>query len=551
MNRITKLPPIKSKTRLEQGQALVDYALILILVALSAIIALTLMGTNLSAAFSKVNAGFNPEDIPSDKMVVHVIDQAGKGIANVRVYGLNGKGWYIGQTGTTNESGDLIFDEWSDGDYQFLTNYRGHQYRSALVAWPNQRQAVIQTGQRSFTIRVIDDVGTGIENVRLYAFNAQKQYVGLYGNTDSAGSLQMDLPDGSFTFRADYRGHQYWSDQADTPKENTAVVETGERPFTVQVVDAQGNGLNDVRVYAFNAQKQYVSLHGNTDTEGNLQLNIPTGSFTFRADYRGQQYWSDQANTPKEDTAVVETGQRLFTVKVVDASGDGLNNVRVYAFNAKKQYAGIYGNTNADGKLALDIPDGSFTFRADYRGQQYWSEQVETPHDDDVEIETEQRSMTVKVVDADGEGLEDVRVYAFNDKKQYVGLYGNTDDDGKLQFDIPEGKFFFRADYRGYQYWSDQVNAPDDEKAVIEIEQTEFTVQVVDEEGEEIEGVNVYAFNAKKQYTGVYGRTDKKGKVEMDLPPGNFMFRADYKGQQYWTAVFIIPDTELITIQTK
>jgi len=84
-------------TQTERGQGLVDYVLLLALISLSAIVVLTLVGTNVGEVFDRIKHGFDAEEvIPADQMVVSVVDAAGKGVANVRVYGLNEKGWYLG-----------------------------------------------------------------------------------------------------------------------------------------------------------------------------------------------------------------------------------------------------------------------------------------------------------------------------------------------------------------------------------------------------------------------------------------------------------------------
>ena len=51
---------ISNVRRAEEGQALVEYALILMLVALVAVAALTVIGTNVDAILDAVGAGLTP-----------------------------------------------------------------------------------------------------------------------------------------------------------------------------------------------------------------------------------------------------------------------------------------------------------------------------------------------------------------------------------------------------------------------------------------------------------------------------------------------------------
>ncbi|MFQ5400204.1 MAG: hypothetical protein ACE5E7_11475 [Anaerolineae bacterium] len=560
-----KHAPLFSRAR---GQGLVEYVLILALIALGAAATLTVVGTDIGDVFSRITAVQGSEssvssanapdipdapNIPEDQMWVYVVDHEGNGIAGARIYALNERGWYLGFWGNTNEEGILIFDDWTEGSYKFVSDYRGHRYESGIITWPEQRRAIIQTGARPFTVQVVDLKGKGINNARVYAFNGKKQYVGAYGNTEANGNLTLSLPDGDYFFRADYRAHQYWSDAAaTTPDVNTAVVHTGERPFTVKVVDLNGQGLSNVRVYAFNGEKQYSGAYGNTDASGNLTLPLPDGDYFFRADYRAHQYWSNAAViTPDANTAVVNTGERTFTVRVLDADGKGIPDVRVYAFNGEKQYSGAYGNTDANGNLNLLLPDGDYFFRADFRAHQYWSDAaVTTPDVNTAVVNTGEELFKIRVVNADGKGLAGVRVYAFDVEKHYTGAYGNTGEDGILKLDLPRGAFLFRADYRAHQYWSDTADTTSDEEARIQTGERPFTVRVVNANGKGLEDVRVYAFDAEKNYTGAYGNTGEDGILELDLPQGTYLFRADYRAHQYWSDAADTASDEEARIQT-
>ncbi|RMG89752.1 MAG: hypothetical protein D6706_20770 [Chloroflexi bacterium] len=538
----------------ELGQGLIEYAILLALVALGAVGTLAVVGTDVGEVFSRITAGLNGESGPPESVTVQVVDASGRGIPNVRVYAFTESGRYFGRTGVTDKNGEYTFADWqAEGRFKFRAWYQGHQHWSDGISFPAQSRAVIDTGKRPFTVRVVDAAGNGINNVRVYAFNGKKHYIGVYGNTDENGELSVELVNGEFTFRADYRAHQYWADMVTVPDVDTATIQTGERPFTVRVVDAAGNGINNVRVYAFDAKKRYIGVYGNTDSSGNLVVKLPDGDFMFRADYRGYQYWSEPVSTPAKDTAVVQTGERPFTVRVLNYANEGIPNVRVYAFNADRGwYVGVYGNTDANGELNIALPEGKFKFRADYRGYQYWSAEANIPTVDNAVVQTGERPFTVKVVDADGNGLDNVRVYAFNaDRGWYVGVYGNTDANGNLQLNLPEGSFKFRADYRGYQYWSATANIPAVDNTVVQTGERKVTVSVTDASGNGIGNVRVYAFNADRGwYVGVYGNTDANGNLQLSLPEGSFKFRADYQGQQFWSDPISVPGSTAVTINT-
>ena len=75
-------------------------------------------------------------------------------------------------------------------------------------------------------------------------------------------------------------------------------------------------------------------------------LILAEGSFKFRADYQTRQFWSDVVNLPAMYRNNRQNRERPFTINVVDNNGMGMANVRVYAFNEKGGYMGIYGTTD-------------------------------------------------------------------------------------------------------------------------------------------------------------------------------------------------------------
>ncbi len=104
-----------------------------------------------------------------------------------------------------------------------------------------------------------------------------------------------------------------------------------------------------------------------------VKLNLTDGDFKFRADYQARQFWSAVVTSPGVSSVTVNTGQRPFSVKVADATGAGISNVRVYAFTGKGRYIGASGRTGANGVIKLNLADGYLKFRADYQSRQFWS----------------------------------------------------------------------------------------------------------------------------------------------------------------------------------
>ncbi len=143
--------------------------------------------------------------------------------------------------------------------------------------------------------------------------------------------------------------------------------------------------------------------------------------------------------------------------------------------------------------------------------------------------------VTVTVEDTNGLPKEGLLVYVFN-ASSYTGYNGPSDVNGEVEFDLPAGGYRFRTDYNGTQFWSGEVNhcdVPGCSDATIEVT-IPVTVTVEDTEGVEKEGVPVYVFD-DASYTGYSGTTDVNGEVLLTLPQGDYRFRADYDGTQFWS----------------
>ena len=298
------------------GQGLVEYAIILGLVALAILGGLALTGEGTKDAYEDVAGIFSqetptavPEDLyKNDRITVKVMDQTGQGIYNVVVYAFNNSGSYTGKNGRTNQAGLVEFLDMTDGSYKFRADLQANQFWSAVILFPSVYFTTIQTGQSSFPVKVVDSGGSGINNVQVYAFTSGGSYVGVGGRTGADGVVTLNLVNGDYKFRADYQSRQLWSDTVNIPGVSSAIIQTGQNSFPVKVVDSGGSGINNVQVYAFTSGGSYIGVGGRTGADGVVTLNLVNGDYKFRADYQSRQLWSDTVNIPdaSEVTIIAE-----------------------------------------------------------------------------------------------------------------------------------------------------------------------------------------------------------------------------------------------------
>ncbi|MCP5100800.1 MAG: hypothetical protein GY943_35060 [Chloroflexi bacterium] len=367
----------------ERGQSVTEYALILVLMMAASVFILAVIGVDVGEVFSRINLAVSLEEqLPPGTIEVSVFDRAGNAVESTWVYAFDSSGNWAGKSIQTDSGGIALFEDMSDGTYQFLVYENPNYFWSNTIQFPRQNRATIQMSMAQVTVSVIDGDGSGVRNVYVYAYTSNERYwMGVYGRTDNSGNVTLDVPNGDYKFRAYYRGLWFWSDVTIVPDQNRAVIDTQEQEFTVTVVNEAGNGINvsGVYVYGYSENGSYTGVYGTTNGSGQVNLSVPSGKYQFRAYYHGHNYWSEVVTSPDSDATNIQTGERPFTVTVLRANGQPARDKRVYVFTGSRAYIGLSGRTNDQGEVVFNIPEGSFTFRADRSGTSYWSPIINNP----------------------------------------------------------------------------------------------------------------------------------------------------------------------------
>jgi Flp pilus assembly pilin Flp/uncharacterized protein YnzC (UPF0291/DUF896 family) len=373
----------KERSPGNRGQSLTEYALILTLVAAAVILILVVVGVDIGDVFARINQaiGLTDNDLPPGTIEVTLLDNDGNGVEGSYIYAFDDKGNWLGLYKRTDSEGVATFEDMEDGAYQFLAYRSPHYYWSSTISFPRQNQTTIKMNVQEFTVTVLDENDKGVRNVYVYAYTANQRYwLGAYGRTGNDGKVVLDLPDGDYKFRAYTNGHYYWSDAVNSPAQNSTEIKVQDYEMTVTVVDDAGNGVkqNNLYVYAYTENGYYAGVYGRTNGNGRVKLEVPTGSYKFRVYYRASNYWSDVTSVPGTDETVIKTEERPYTVTVVDENGQPVKRTWVYAYSGNGYYIGLRGKTNNQGEITFDLPRANYKFRADYRGQSYWSSVIST-----------------------------------------------------------------------------------------------------------------------------------------------------------------------------
>jgi len=317
--------------------------------------------------------------------------------------------------------------------------------------------------------------------------------------------------------------------------------------FLVTVATSQGTRLTGVTVYAFTGSGSYTGKSATTDGSGQAhfpQQALADGAYKFRVDYQGYQFWSEVVTVPAVSSVDVAIAEEQVEVQVTTSTGPAVG-VRVYLFSESGAYLGLNQTTDAAGKVSFNLPVGkNYKFRADVAGNQYWSavHTVTAGGVNQVTVNAGGGRFQVTVQKAPGMPLAGIKAYLFSASGTYLSLSQVTDAGGMAAFTVPAGSYKVRADYLGYQFWSDETQIAGDTEVVLSIphQQVEITVRgVFQGTVEPFAGVTVYLFTAAGTYLSQNLQTNASGTVIFDLPEKPYKIRADYLGRQYWSEEFV------------
>ncbi|MCK5614446.1 RHS domain-containing protein [Candidatus Pacearchaeota archaeon] len=454
-------------------------------------------------------------------------------LVGVRCFLFNQDDKYLGQKDVTDDLGHISLSP-PAGDYSLRIDYLGYQFWTDLFSVPETADLAFLISHQQVNVNIAgiyNEENQPLIGAKAYLFSEEDKYLGRKTESDDQGQTSFSLPDADYKIRVDYLRKQYWAD-LDSWTDLSVLIPHGKAIISVN----QGgeNLVAEAKVLVYSDQDKYLGIKGITDENGQLSFTLPTGSYTFRTDYLGSQFWSSGTIVADQENEVtVNTGGGSFSLTVNKTDGNPLTNVKVYLFSEAGKYLGQNSLTNEQGQVSFDLTDGSYKFRVNYLGSQFWTE-AELPELMSEVLSIEHHDVTLTANSFDGfeqVPLAGQRVYLFTEKGKYLNQKQTSDENGQVTFNLPDQAYKLRVNYLKGQYWTDTLNIGDNE-LTIDHGQVELIVR---HNGEELTNVPVYLFNEAGKYLGRRQRTNEQGIIEFTLPTTNFKFRIDYNGSQYWS----------------
>jgi len=316
-------------------------------------------------------------------VMVDVVTNSGTPQSAVTVYAFSGT-TYTGFSAVTGADGQAAFTL-PEGNYRFRADKNGVQYWSGTSGNGDTcsvpdciSETVTIPVFGTVTATVVDTEGMAQPDVPVYVFNGTT-YTGFHATTDAQGRVSLALPEGNYRLRADKNGIQYWSggsNHCSVPEcSDASVIVPIFGMVTVSVENSTGAPQADLPVYVFNGTT-YTGFQSTTDPQGQASFTLPAGDYRFRVDLHGHSYWSGTENhcsTPVCGSASISVPIfGLVTATVQYRNGEKLSGLPVYAFTGQT-YSGISAMSDGDGRAQLWLPEGTYRFRTDQHGLQFWS----------------------------------------------------------------------------------------------------------------------------------------------------------------------------------
>jgi hypothetical protein len=456
----------------------------------------------------------------------------------IKVYLFTPSGSYTGRNATTDDQGRAIFSLPAK-NYKVRADFLSKQYWSDTFSGMNQT-VTIKEGMADITVT---GQGVGLSGIKVYAFNDIGAYLGISGVSDEDGQMSFRLPEGIYTFRADYLGNQYWSGNSTliSHVQNPVPISTGGGSFTLTLEKTGAIPMSNINCYLFSEDGSYLNQYKTTSSTGTADFSLSDGTYKIRMDYLGYPFWTQDFTIPSISTLTVTIPHKDLHITV-----DGNNNtdivpkpgVALYLFTPGGSYLAITKKTDDQGMAIFNLPEKEYKIRADYLSIQYWTLPF-TWTDEGVIIPEGLAQINMKQGTLP---LKDIPVYVFSSAGTYLGITAKTDISGQAMFRLPQGTYKLRGDYQGSQYWGTLTLSPHMTNSLeINTGGGSFGLTVKKQSGSPIAGIPVYAFSSAGSYLGISKQTDAAGFAAFDLSIGRYKFRADYLGYSFWTDIIEVP----------
>ena len=407
----------------------------------------------------------------------------------------------------TDAAGKAVFNLPVESKYKFRADILSSSYWSGLAEITSGSVHTVPILAGGGRLRVVVQEGDAMPmpGVPVYLYSTAGRYLGLTLLTDEAGVAFFDVPGGNYRLRADHLGYQFWQQDIAVASDTDTTLTIAHNQVEVTVAGLfqdTAQGLAGLKVYLYSPTDSYLGVSRTTDADGKVVFDLPQKDYKVRVDYLGSRYYSGLLNWQNVSVAIPMTDAAL----TVTGGGFPQEGKILYVYSEAGTYLGLSQSTDSDGNVTFRLPAGTYNFRVDHQGSQFWSglQVIETGCANTIVISVGGGSFAFAVEKSTDVPLVGAKCYVFNTSGTYLGLQGATNNLGQVFFDLAEGVYKFRVDHIGYQFWSEEYNTGITSAGTLYLGQQDVTVTV---EGlysstAPLEGLIVYLFYSGRRLPG-------------------------------------------------
>ena len=397
----------------------------------------------------------------------------------------------------------------------------------------------------SVSIKVIDGSNTPVSGITVYITDGNRLELGSSGVTNSSGLKTFTLGTGTYYFRVNYLGTDYYSSQISIPlplgSSSLRTIKIGNSNLGgigLFATTPIGNGKL-IRLYTENNVSMGRYAYSNSTSEFQFS-GIPSGFYRLRLDYMGSRFWSTVVST-SDPYVEVNFGGGALTIKVT-AGGSPLPNgvlTRLYYSNNRSTYSYDYLNASSFAEYG-GRPPGEYRLRIDWLGKYTYTTAFNHTTPSVKNLDIPGGKLNIQVL-AGGDPLPNgvlVRLYNANNRSTYRYDYLNSS--GYAEFgSILSGDYRLRVDWLGKYTYTTSFSHVNNSAKVVSIPGGPLNVHVFVGTANLANGVLLRLYNANNRSTYRYDYANATGWGEFGvILGGDYRLRVDWLGQYIYTTAF-------------
>ncbi|MCE7735240.1 MAG: hypothetical protein GPJ54_10210 [Candidatus Heimdallarchaeota archaeon] len=405
-------------------------------------------------------------------------------------------------------------------------------------------QVTIGSSGEKIHVTVIDDLNHPIEGIIVYDADTGQNDLGAAGVTDNNGVISFIEVEGTYLFRANYLGINYWSSSVTVPGSSNVTIKlttNGELIGQLLFGGAPAGKNKLLRLYTSTNASMGKYDYTNASSFFEFTSGVSPGVYRLRLDYQNNRYWSGLVST-SDPNLEVDFGGGNMNILVTAGSAPLPKGVLTRLYTSNNVSAGRYDYLNASGVAEYSFtPAGAYRLRIDWLGKRTFTSIINHQDSSLVTINIGGGPLNVLVTASGAPLPKGVLTRLYNANNVSAGRYDYLNTSGWAEYGaIPEGDYRLRVDWLGQRIFTEAF--PHDGSPVYrDIGGGNLRIQILAGSVPLPNGVLTRLYNANNVSAGRYDYVNSTGWAEYGaIPEGDYRLRIDWLGQRTFTSAFSV-----------